>query len=364
VHLLIQPDRPEPELDPIIMRRRALLAAALGLGTATSVVLPDWAEAAARTADPDHTTGRGTWKDSFLAARHELDYLGAHYVTEPGMTKHSEVRDSGLWLYAQAKQLVKSAPPGYRGEAQRLTAEAAAFAAGCYLDFGHMKAAMDLYHHAHQACGNDHADLREFIACQAIWVPMYSNRWQIVLNRAQSATMSAEKHGGYSLLMAHTLHAAAQAAYGDKAGARESLARAQDNIDRVPGARAPHTALGYSATKVWFSSANSYAMIGDADRQHEAQHRAMEDPTLGWMDRQLMRLGQATLDPDPEHAAHRIRFQLLSIPADGFAHCVKTDAEKALVRLKARQITRTAHGRQAGSEVTMLGQYLRTVKVA
>lgn len=351
---------PDPDMDPITMRRRALLAAALGIGSAAA--LPSWAEAAARTADQDHTRRSGSWLDSYTGARHELEYLAAHYVTEPGMTKHSEVRDSGLWLFAQSAELMDGAPGGQRNEARRLCAEAAMFAAGCYVDFGHMKAATELYSAAHRAAGEENPDLRAFISCQANWVPMYSGRWATVLRRSESAVIAAERHGGPALLMAYMHRAHAHAMFGRKEAARDDLARAQANIKRVPGSVAPHHALHYSATKVWFSSANAYAALGDPYRHNDAQHRALEDPTLGWMDRQLMRIGQAALDPDPEMAAHRIRFQLLSIPADGFAYCVKADAEKALSRLKARQLT----GRrgQAGAEVRALGSYLSTIEVA
>lgn len=357
---LIKPNASDPEMDPITMRRRALLAAALGLPTATS--LPGWAEAAARTPDADHTRSGGGWRESYASTRHELDYLGAHYVTEPGMTTHADVRDSGLWLFAQANLLIEGAPPGHRGEAKRLAAEAAMFAAGCYVDFGHMSAATDLYHQAYQRCGSEHPDLRTFISCQANWVPMYSGRWQTVLARSDSAVRAAERHGGYGLLMAYMHRAHAHAIFGNRQQALADLRTAQQNIARVPGCHAPHTALGYSATKVWFSSANAYAVLGEAEQHSAAQHRALEDPTLGWMDRQLMRIGQATLDPDPEHAAHRIRFQLLTIPGDGFAYCVKADAQKALARLKARQLT--GQSRAAGPEVNMLGNYLNTVRVA
>jgi len=356
---LIKPDNPYPELDPETMRRRALIATALGLAGSA---LPAWAEAAARTPDGDNTRMRGTWDESYTSTRHELEYLAAHYVTEPGMTNHSEVRDSGLWLFAQADQLARHAPTSKASDARRLAAEAACFAAGCYLDFGHMRAATDLYHQAVITLRGEHPDLRAFINTQANWVPMYSGHWHTVLRRSEAAIRQAEEHGGYALLMAYMHRAHALATLGDRQGAALDLLAAQRNINRVPGCETPHTALAYSATKVWFSSANAYARIGDAERQSAAQYRALEDPTLGWMDRQLMRIGQATLDPDPEHAAHRIRFQLLSIPADGFAYCVKNTAEAALARLKARQITGRDH--TAGREVVALGNYLRTVQVA
>jgi len=360
VYLVRSTTAPVPltDKDPIIMRRRALIAAALGL---TGAALPAWAASAAETPDSDHTHGTGSWEESFGRARHELDYLAHLYVTEPGMTNHGDVRDSGLWIYAQANALRDGAPTGRAAEARRLAAEAAAFAAGCYVDFGHMGAATDLYSRAHHAAGEAHPDLRTFISAQANWVPMYSGKWHTVLRRSEGIIAAAERHGGPALLMGYTHRANARAVLGDKEGARDDLAAAQANIKRVPGSNAPHHALHYSATKVWFSSANAYAALGDGFRQSDAQHRALEDPTLGWMDRQLMRIGQATLDPDPEMAAHRIRFQLISIPGDGFAYCVKADAEKALARLKAKQLTRR---NATGREVHALGQYLSTVQVA
>ncbi|MFC4328310.1 hypothetical protein ACFPC0_10780 [Streptomyces andamanensis] len=340
------------------MRRRALIAAALGLSTAA---LPDWAAAAAQTPDADHTRDTGNWRESFSRAKQELDYLARYYVTETGLNSHAEVRDSGLWLYAQATALAQGAPPACRAEAHRLTAEAAMFVAGCYVDFGHMRAATELYSRAHNAAGTDNPDLRSFINAQANWVPMYSGQWHKVARRSESVITTAERHGGPALLMGYMHRAHTNAVFGNKEAARRDLAAAQANIRRVHGSSDPHHALHYSATKVWFSSAGVYAALGDREAHADAQARALEDPTLGWMDRQLMMIGSATLEPDPEVAAHRIRFQLLGIPEDGFAHCVKADAAKALARLKARQITRH---RCAGREVTALSHYLQNVKVA
>lgn len=361
MYLVRSTNTPAPEItkDPITMRRRELIAAALGLASAAA--LPGWAASAAETPDGDHTHNTGSWDESYTSARHELDYLARHYVTEPGMTHHSQVRDSGLWLYAQANALCHGAPAARLNDARRLAAEAAAFAAGCYVDFGHMKAATDLYSRAHHAAGEGNPDLRAFISAQANWVPMYSGEWQKVLRRSDRLIVTAERHGGPALLMAYTHRANAHAVLGNQAAARSDLESAQANIRRVPGAESPHHALHYSATKVWFSSAGAYAAMRDRYRHAEAQARAFADPSLGWMDRQLMKIGEATLDPDPEMAAHRIRFQLLGIPGDGFAYCVKADATKALARLKARQL---AQYRSAGPEVNALGQYLTTVKVA
>ncbi|MFF9265884.1 hypothetical protein [Streptomyces longwoodensis] len=341
------------------MRRRELIAAALGLTTAAA--LPGWAASAAETPDTDHTLRDGTWAENYTRARHELEHLARHYVTEPGMTSHSEVRDSGLWLYAQANTLRDGAPAHHANDARRLAAEAAMFAAGCYVDFGHMTAATELYSRAHHAAGPDNPDLRAFISAQANWVPMYSGGWHTVMRRCHSLIPMAERHGGPALLMAYTHRAKAHAVLGNQEAARQDLAAAQANIARVSGAQGPHHALHYCATKVWFSSAGAYAAMGDRHQHADAKAHAQADPTLGWMDRQLMQISEATLDPDPELAAHRIRFQLLSIPGDGFAHCVKADAQAALARLKARELTRH---HKAGPEVTALGQYLATVKVA
>ncbi len=361
MYLVPNPATPAPDdKDPETMRRRTMLATALGLSAAA---LPAWAEPAAATPDLDHTRHQGGWNESYTAARHELDYLAAHYVTEPGMTQHGSVRDSGLWLYAQAATLLKGAPHHRKGDARRLAAEAAAFAAGCYVDFGHMPAAAALYSLAGRIAGDAHPDLRVFISCQANWVPMYGGQWDTVLRRSETAAAEAERHGGYGLLMAYMHRAHAHAMFGNREAARADLATARANLLRVPAATtAPHSALVYTGTKVHFSSANVYAAISDHHQQAEAQYHALADPTLGWMDRQLMQISEATLDPDPEHAAHRIRFQLVTIPSDGFAYCVKADAQKALARLKARQLTSSRQ--KAGPEVRTLGAYLSTVKVA
>jgi RNA polymerase-binding transcription factor DksA len=357
---LVRPTNPAPDdKDPVIMRRRELIAVALGLTTAAA--LPGWAASAAETPDADHTLRNGSWEESYSKARNELDHLARHYVTEPGMSSHSDVRDSGLWLYAQANTLRGGAPARRANDARRLAAEAAMFAAGCYVDFGHMQAATELYSRAHYEAGPDNPDLRAFISAQANWVPMYSGQWHTVLRRCHSMIPLAERHGGPALLMAYTHRAKAHAVLGNREAARQDLATAQANIARVSGATGPHHALHYNATKVWFSSAGAYAAMGERHQHADARAHAQADPTLGWMDRQLMQIGEATLDHDPEMAAHRIRFQLLGIAEGGFAHCVKADAQAALARLKARELTRY---HQTGPEVTALGQYLATVKVA
>lgn len=346
--------------DPVIMRRRELLAAALGLGSA--LALPTWAEAAARTSDMDHTRRTGTWYESYSAAREELNTLGRLYVTAPGVAQHADIRDSSLWLYAQTTELADAAPLALRRDAHRLCSEAAMFAAGCYVDFGQMKAATDLYSAAHNAAGLANPDLRAFIACQANWVPMYSGRWDSVLRRSESAVTAAERHGGSALLMAYVHRAHAHTMYGNKDAARADLARAKANIARVSTSADPHSALHYSATKVHFSSATVYAALGDAPHHADSRERALADPTLGWIDSQLLRIGTAVLEPDTERAAHDIRLQLVAIPDGGYAHCVKADAEKALGRLKARQLT--SRDRTAGPEVRALSTYLSQRKVA
>ncbi|MEV6400519.1 hypothetical protein AB0M39_38035 [Streptomyces sp. NPDC051907] len=359
MYLILPSHTPDPELDPVIMRRRTLIAAALGLPGAA---LPAWAASAAETPDSDATLLKASFGEAYGAALHELETLGARYVTHAGALDRHTIMDTGLWVFAQANLLAAKSELKHKRHAKRLAAEAAMFAAGCYIDFGNEHAATELYSRAHTLCGDGDRDLRAFIHAQANWVPMYSGQWRTVLRRSERIIADAEQHGGFGLLMGWMHLAHAQAILGDKAGALDSLTRAQANISRVPGARSPQTALGYSATKVWFSSSTVYAELGDAARQGDAQHRALEDPTLGWIDRNLMRLGQAQLDPDPEYAARRIRMHVLGLPRDSFNHCIKAQAMRITGKLKAKQITRPQHA--AGKEVIALGQYLNTVEVA
>lgn len=359
MYLIVTNNQPPPDKDPVVMRRRTLIAAALGMPAAA---LPAWAASAAETPDPDHTTARQSFGDAYASTLTELEILGARYVTHAGALDRHTIMDSGLWLFAQADLLATKAEPKHKRHARRLAAEAAMFAAGCYIDFGNERAATELYSKAHNLCGEKDRDLRAFINAQANWVPMYSGKWSTVLRRSGNVIAEAEEHGGYGLLMGWCHQAHALANLGDRAGALDSLRHAQDNIARVSGANAPQTALGYNRTKVWFSSANVYAELGEADLQAEAQHQATSDPSLGWIDRNLMRLGEAQLDPDPEHAARRIRMHILGLPRDSFNHCIKADAERITGKLKARQLTRPQH--VAGREVVALGQYLRTVQVA
>lgn len=348
-HLL----RPElREVDPITMRRRAMIAALLGL--TSGAALPSWAEAAATTPDPDHTTTRGSWANDFTRASWELDRLGERYVTHEGALSRHTIMETGLWLAAQLNILVQRAPAHRKTEARRVAAEAAAFAAGCYVDFGNDKAATELYDKAY-ILAEDHRDLRAFIWTQWNWVPMYKGEWTRVLSRSDQAIRTAEQAGGFALLMGYAHRAKACSVLGNKQGALDCLKRMESNMGRVPGANAPHSALRYSWSKAWFSASTVYAELGDADRQSDCQHRALEDPTLGWIDRNLMKLGQLALDPDPEHAAHRIRFHLLGLPADSFNHCVKAEAE--------RQLNKLAVHRGAATQVRMARHYLSTVKV-
>ncbi|MFE2934882.1 hypothetical protein [Streptomyces sp. NPDC059278] len=359
MYLISSATRPDPEMDPEIMRRRALIAAALGLPAAC---LPAWAASAAETPDKDHTLAKVSFGDAYGSALHELEALGSRYVTHAGALDRHTIMDSGLWLFAQSSLIASKAELKHKRHAKRLAAEAAMFAAGCYIDFGNTRAATELYSRAHNLCGEQDRDLRAFINAQANWVPMYSGQWRTVLRRSEHIINEAEQHGGYGLLMGWVHQAHALAILGDKAAARESLRRAQANIPRVPGARSPQTALTYSATKVWFSSSTAYAELGDANLHSDAQNRALEDPSLGWIDQNLMKIGQAQLESDPEHAALRIRMQVLGLPRDAFNHCIKSEAMRVTGRLKARQITRPQ--RVAGKEVMALGQYLSTVKVA
>lgn len=347
------PIRPDlREVDPITMRRRAMIAALLGL--TSSAALPTWAEAAARTPDVDHTTTRGSWAADFTTAAWELDTLGSRYVTHEGALDRHTIMESGLWLAAQLGVLAERAPAHRVPEARRTAAEACAFAAGCYIDFGNNKAATELYDRGYRLA-DAHPDLRAFIWTQWNWVPMYRGEWHKVARRSDTAICLAEESGGFGLLMGYAHRAKAHAVFGNPGAAVECLERLQRNMDRVPGADAPHSALRYSRSKAWFSASTVYAELGDAERQADAQHRALEDPTLGWIDRNLMKLGQCSLDPDPELAAHRIRFHVLGLPRDSFNHCVKSEAE--------RQLNKLAGKRGAGREVKAAQHYLRTVVV-
>lgn len=347
------PTRPElREVDPIVMRRRAMIASLLGLSSAG--ILPGWAEAAARTPDLDHTTTRGSWSDDFTRATWELDRLGARYVTHEGALDRHTIMETGLWLAAQLDVLAKRAPAHRVKEAERATAEACAFAAGCYIDFGNNRAATELYDKGYRHA-KDHPDLRAFIWTQWNWVPMYRGEWHKVLRRSDQAIRMAEQAGGFALLMGYAHRAKACAVFGNTSAAQDSLTHLKDNMRRVPGADAPHSALRYSLSKAWFSASTVYAELGDEQRQADAQHAALQDPTLGWVDRNLMKLGQCSLDPDPEHAAHRIRFHVIGLPKDSFNHCVKAEADRQLLKLAGR--------RGAGTEVRMAQSYLKTVVV-
>lgn len=347
------PNRPElREVDPITMRRRAMIASLLGLTTAAA--LPGWAEAAAVTPDKDHTTTRGTWAGEFTSATWELDRLGARYVTHAGALDRHTIMETGLWLAAQLALLADRAPAARKAEARRVAAEASAFAAGCYIDFGNNHAATNLYDKAY-LLAEGHNDLRAFIWTQWNWVPMYQGEWRTVLRRSDQAIRMAEQAGGFGLLMGYAHRAKACSILGNKDAALDSLDRMAASLHRVPGADAPHSALRYSLSKAWFSASTVYAELRDADRQSDAQHRALEDPTLGWIDRNLMKLGQLSLDPDPEHAAQRIRFHVLGLPSDAFNHCVKAEAE--------RQLDKLATHRGAAVQVRMAKHYLSTVTV-
>lgn len=347
------PIRPElREVDPITMRRRAMIAALLGL--TSGAALPSWAEAAASTPDPDHTTTRGSWRGEFTTASWELDRLGARYVTHAGALDRHTIMESGLWLAAQLALLAERAPANRKHEAKRVAAEASMFAAGCYIDFGNNKAATELYDKAF-ILAKEHPDLRAFIWTQWNWVPMYKGEWTTVLSRSDQAIRTAERAGGFGLLMGYAHRAKACSVLGNKQGAHDALERLDRSMKRVPGADAPHSALRYSLSKAHFSASTVYAELGDAERQGDHQHAALEDPTLGWIDRNLMKLGQLSLDPDPEHAAHRIRFHVLGLPRDSFNHCVKAEAE--------RQLNKLAVHRGALPHVRMAKQYLSTVVV-
>lgn len=348
------PIRPElTEVDPIVMRRRSLIAALLGLPAAGA--LPAWAEAAARTPDPDHTITRGTWSETFQRATWDLDRLGSRYVTHEGALDRHTIMETGLWLAAQTNVLNERAPLHRKHESRRVAAEACAFAAGCYVDFGNNRAATELYDKGFRLA-EGHPDLRAFIWTQWNWVPMYLGQWHKVMRRSDQAIRMADQAGGFGLLMGWAHRAKACAVLGNRDGATEALTNLERAIPTVTGADAPHSALRYSASKAAFSASTVYAELGDADRQNDFQHRALADPTLGWIDRNLMQLAHKALERDPEHAAQRIRFQLLGLPQDSFNHCVKAEAERQLDKLAARRGT--------NREITAARNYLRTVQVA
>jgi hypothetical protein len=342
------------------MRRRALIAAALGMTTAAA--LPEWAASAAETPDPDHTRSKNSWADAYSHAHEELHALGLRYVTHEGALERHTIMDSGLWLFAQARHLADQAEAKHHRAARRLAAEAAMFTAGCYIDFGNARAATNLYSRAHHLCGERDRDLSAFISAQANWVPMYDGRWRTVLDRTTNSILgTAEQYGGDALLMGWMHRARACAVLGDKHGALEAVATAQRNIDRVSGANGPHTALHYRASKVWFTSATTYAELGEADLAADARAKAEADPSLGWIDRNLLAIGAAQLNPDSEAAARQVRMQVLHLPADSFNHCIKAEALRVMGKLKARQLTQH---RATGAEVRRLGAYLQSVKVA
>lgn len=348
------PIRSQPtEVDPIIMRRRAMIAALLGLPAAGA--LPAWAEAAARTPDGDHTITRGNWNDTFQRATSDLDQLAARYVTHEGVLSRHTIMDTALWLASQTNVLLDRAPTDRRHEAHRAAAEAAAFAAGCYLDVGNNRAATELYDKAfHLAQG--HPDLRAFIWTQWTWVPMYTGQWRKVIRRSDQAIRMASDTGGFGLLMGWAHRAKASAVLGHRDEATEALGNLERAIPTVTGAEAPHSALRFSACKANFCASTVYAELGDRDRQNELQHRALADPSLGWIDRNLMQLANKALDPEPEYAAQRIRFQLLALPQEDFNHCIKAEA--------TRQLDNIANQRGTNPEISAAQSYLKTVQVS
>lgn len=346
--------------NPIVMRRRALIAAALGVTAAAA--LPAWAASAAETPDPDHTRSKNSWSECYTQTYEELQKLGSRYVTHEGALDRHTIMDSGMWLFAQARHLADRAEVKHQRAANRLAAEAGMFTAGCYIDFGNTHAATSLYHRAHTLCGPRDRDLSAFISAQANWVPMYDGRWHTVLNRTQNGILGvAEQYGGDALLMGHMHAARALAVLGRQREARDAVERAQRNVARVTNADGPHTALHYRSSKVHFASATTYAEIGEPERAAAARARAEADPSLGWIDRNLMQIGATQLETDTEFAARTIRMQVLGLPADAFNHCIKAEALRVMGKLKARQLTRH---HETGPEVRRLGAYLQTVKVA
>ena len=354
---LVQTTNPQSE-DPTVLKRRALIAAAIGVPAAA---LPTWANAAAHTPDPNHLANAHTWRTTADNLRNDLQRLATHYATNPHISDHQATRDSALWIYTQADQLTTATPRPAQPELHRLAADAAYMTAGCYIDIGHMQPAADLYQHARRHAAN-HPDLTAWVDAQANWIPMYTGNWPAVLRTANHAINTAHHNGGPGLLMGWTHRAHALAHYGQRDQARHALTQARRSLARVPASRAPHSALHYSASKLHFSSAGVYAALGDRDAHAEARALAYQDPQLGWMDRQIMDIAAAALDHDAEHAAHRIRMRLARIPHGDVAHCVKVEAENALASLKARQVLNGA-GR-AGREVNTLSTYLHQLTTA
>lgn len=338
------------------MRRRTLIASALGLTTAAA--LPGWAHAAATTPDPDHTLGATTWTGKFNEVTENLEVLARRYVTESGALDRVAIMDSGLWYMAQARTLWTNARTRDERPARRLFCNAAMFTAGCHVDLGNETAAIRLYGQATSYARDDNPDLKAWSEAQANWVPMYRGHWHKVSRRADNVIRIGESHGGPGLLMGYMHKARACAVLGNREGALEAVQAGQDAITRVPGATEISHALHYSVTKVNFATSSVYAELGDAQRQEEAQYEALSDPSIGWVDTQLMRLAHASLDKDPEAAARRMRLHLATLPQDTFNHCVKAEA----VRLHSKVTGRK--GTQNGREARALETYLSGLSTA
>jgi hypothetical protein len=348
------PTRPElVEVDPQQMRRRLMVAALLGLPTAAA--LPAWASAATLQPTPEgHTLGGGTWTDHFAHATWELDDLAHRYVTPQGVKDRRPIMHTGLMLAAQLRLLAENAPPARARDAHRLAAEAAAFTAGCYVDTGANRAATALYDRAYRL--TEDGDLRAFIVAQWDWVAMYDGKWDLVEHRSGQAISMGTTHGGFGLLMGLAHYARARAVKGDKGGATDALRKLAERIPYVAGTDAPHTALNYPACKAHFAAATTYAELGMEQQHGDERGRALADKSLGFVDRQLLRLSTEALDPDPQRAAHAIRMHMVSLDPHGFNHCVRAEAERHLRRLGGKP--------PAATEARMGLHYLRGVQVA
>jgi tetratricopeptide (TPR) repeat protein len=331
------------------MRRRHLIAAALGIPA--SAALPAWAAQAADGPHADHTvTAETTWSDGYDRAREELDTLGLRYVTADGAASRDAITDNSLWLYAQAVALAGAAPAAQRHSARRLAAEAAMFTAGCHVDCGNEEAAADMYGRAHSIAGDTHPDLRAFILAQAQWVDMYSGDWARVLRRSPVVLELADRHGGYGRMMGYAHYARALSIHGMRDKAVAAMDKAIDNAQSMPSAQQRPSALRYTASKTYFSCAMAAAELGLLDKYLAYCDAAVDGSSLGWIDRQLLDLGGHRLVTDPEHAAHRIRFQVQGLPSGTFSYCIRAEADRLLTALKQRN--------QPGREQAELEEYL------
>jgi hypothetical protein len=224
------------------------------------------------------------------------------------------------------------------------------FTAGCHVDCGNEEAAADMYGRAHAIAGDTHPDLRAFILSQAQWVDMYSGDWARVLRRSPAVLSLADQHGGYARMMGYAHYARALAIHGLRDKAVAAMERAIANAQDTPSAYQQHSALRYTASKTYFSCAMAAAELGLGHKYAYYKDHAVADVSLGWIDRQLLDLAGHRLVSDPEHAAHRVRFQVMGLPKDTFSYCIRSEASRLLTSLKQRNLP--------GREQDALEEYL------